>query len=472
MTFFTAFLPSARCYFLLACLLWLSCAANAQIVHDRVFGTPAGVEQLHTMLALHNGGYLLIGNQNEHFYLLRQDTEGDTIWTRRFVLPGCFGYQAYRAYAVEDLQGRVLISGQSFSYSGISGTDAFLAMFSPQGDTLWTKRMFSLAEDQFSQPHLLPNGNFLIASQLNDTPTLQQITPTGQVVWQRFPRYSSWVVGSAGELFPSITAGHYWLTMATNGPYKFIEYDDAGTAGAEISPVGLYISNVAPSGAGYYAIGSTSSSSEIIRLDAGFNVQWQRPTVSGSTTYTPRRILPLVNGNLLVGSDNNYNSFRRTVALHTISPIGQVLHDTAFYNPYAGPGLGLNVRGLAVDPPTGDYIFAGYSDPGPIGWADIFWTQLHHRVITSTRASQVPGQRWQAYPNPLAADGRLHLLGEQPLRGTLRLRDALGRQLASWPASGVLSQTLSLPPTLSTGTYLLTLESPELPPRTLRLVQP
>ena len=70
------------------------------------------------------------------------------------------------------------------------------------------------------------------------------------------------------------------------------------------------------------------------------------------------------------------------------------------------------------------------------------------------------------------ADGRLHLQGAQPLRGTLRLHDPLGRQLATWPAAGQLTQTLNMPPALPSGTYLLTLESPNLPPRTLRLVQP
>lgn len=472
MTFSTAFLSVARHHLFLTGLLLLSCAANAQLVHDRVFGTPAGVEQLHTMLALHNGGYLLIGNQNEQFYLLRQDSNGDTIWTRRFVLPGCFGYQAYQAYAVEDALGRVLVAGQSFSYSGTSGEDTFLAMLNPQGDTLWTKRVLSPTDDRFAQPQVLPNGNFLVAGQLNNVSILQQLTPAGQVIWQRLPRYSSAVTGSVVELFPSTTAGRYWLLVASSGPFKFVEYDATGTAGTEIIPVGPYLREITPSGNGYYAIGSTSSSNEVVRLDASFNILWQQPTISSSVTYTPRRILPLVDGNLLVGGDNNYNSLRRTVALHTISPIGQVLYDTAFYAPPAGAGLGLNMRGLAIDPPTGDYIFAGYSDPGPIGGSDIFWTQLHHATITSTRASQVAGQRWQAYPNPLAADGRLHLQAEQALRGTLRLRDALGRQLGTWPAIGQLSQTLNLPPALPTGTYLLTLENPDLPPRTLRLVQP
>ena len=71
----------------------------------------------------------------------------------------------------------------------------------------------------------------------------------------------------------------------------------------------------------------------------------------------------------------------------------------------------------------------------------------------------------------MAADGRLQLRAEQPLRGTLRLRDALGRSLASWSAAGQLTQTLALP-TLPAGVYLLTLDGGGTPPRTLRLAVP
>lgn len=245
----------------------------------------------------------------------------------------------------------------------------------------------------------------------------------------------------------------------------FVQYDANGVRGASRPIPGSIrsFSDIIPYGTDYLVATGPSTHSSIARLDAAFNVVWQQQLTSRGINVFPTRVLALPGNKILVGSE----SYANRIALHTLDSRGQVLHDTAF----VAPGS-LFVKGLAVDPPTGDYIFAGYSNNGPIGSSDIFWTQLHHRVITSTRASQVPGQRWQAYPNPLAADGRLHLQGEQPLRGTLRLRDALGRQLASWPASGLLSQTLSMPPALPTGTYLLTLESPDLPPRTLRLVQP
>jgi hypothetical protein len=453
----------------LTALLWFCClpATHAQIVHDRVYGTATGQETLYSMTQLQAGGYVMAGSQEPRnisatnpclLYILRLNAVGDTIWTRRWMLSGCFNY--YPFHTVETGRGNFLISGQSYTYDGITQGDAFLAMFNAQGDTLWTKRVASIAQDEFAKPQVLPNGDILIAGQLNNAPSLQRLTSSGQVVWEQYPIYSASTNGSVGLFFPAPTTGQYWVLLSAGGGFKFVQYDANGTVGTQIpgSP-DFTIADIVVDGNGFLIANST----DVRRLDASFNTLWTRATTSGGTNFHSRRLLTLPNGNIAVGSD----SYASMVAVYTLSPSGQVLHDTTFW----APGRQY-LKGLAVDPPTGDYVFAGYSEPGPIGRADIFWTQLHHRIITSTRASQVAGQRWLAYPNPLAADGRLYLQGEQPLHGTLHLRDALGRQLTTWVAAGQLAQMLTLPPTLPTGTYLLTLESPNLPPRTLRLVQP
>jgi hypothetical protein len=459
-------------------LLWLLSigGVNAQIVYDRVFGTATGTEQLYSMTVLRAGGYMMAGLRymplaDGQIYLLRLNNQGDTLWTKGQQLPNCLGY--YPHHIIEDAAGRLLVTGQSYTLSGTTQADAFLALFNAQGDTLWTRRVASIDRDDYGPPQLLPNGDYLVGGNLNGAPCLQRITPTGQLVWQQYPVYSPSDNGYIGQLFPGGTPGTYWATLHGNNlsdVSRFVQYDANGTQGSSVPfPAALWVFDQIVSVGNEYVvtamppINAPNQNATVMRLDAAFNVRWSRQLTSRGVSFRPSRLLALPNGNIVAGSE----SFSSLLALHTLDPRGQVLHDTTFQ----APG-NLFMKGLAVDPPTGDYVFAGYSTVGPIGGDDIFWTQLHHRVITATRASQVAGQRWQAYPNPLAADGHLHLQAEQPLRGTLRLRDALGRQLAIWPAAGQLTQTLPLPSALPAGTYLLTLDSPGLPPRTLRLVQP
>jgi hypothetical protein len=465
-----------RSFSLWVLLCWLPLAGQSQIVHDRVFGTATGQEELYTMTPLRAGGYLSVGSQSlptpgpVPLYLLRQNAAGDTLWTKRWVIPGCDFYASFSCYAVEGATGDILVAGRSFTIAGTTQDNAFLALFNAQGDTLWTKRTMSLAPDWYSRPQLLPNGDYLVTGQLNNAPSLQRIMPTGQIIWQQYPVYAPGDNGTIGTLCPAGNTGSFWVTQGSGGGQgMFVQYDANGTRGVSHPfPAGLgYFGEITPYGNDYlvdaYPPINTQGTSSVMRLDASFNIVWKREIISGSRTFIPRRILALPNDNILVGSELLPNR----LALHTLSPGGVILQDTTFLAPGA-----LHLAGLAADPATGDYIFAGYNEYGPIGSADIFWTQWHHRVITATRAGQAIGQRWQAYPNPLATDGRLHLEAEQPLRGTLRLRDALGRQLTTWTAAGQLSQALMLPAPLPTGTYLLMLESHDQPPRTLRLVQP
>ena len=141
-------LPRSTAPAVLLVLCLCGFTGSAQIVRDRVFGTANGDEELGTMVPLPAGGYLMVGSRyprtnlsptnSGRLYVLRLGANGDTLWTKKIQLPGCFGY--FRQSATADASGRVLVAGISSTWSGANQDDAFLAMLSPQGDTLWTKR--------------------------------------------------------------------------------------------------------------------------------------------------------------------------------------------------------------------------------------------------------------------------------------------------------------------------------------------
>lgn len=370
--------------------------------------------------------------------------------------------------AVEDGTGRVLVAGSSFTYSGVSQSDALLVLFNSQGDTLWTKRVASPFDDRYIKAELLPGGDFLVAGQLNGFPTLQRITPLGVVVWQQLLSYALGNVGSIQEMFPVAgVAGQYWATITSSStafpaPYKYVRFDTNGVLGVEVPGIPGYIPRDRLAvGTGYLVV----QSDQISRVDANFVPLWSQTLTALGRSVELNHVVPTADGNYLAGGILASNG--SGITLNKVSPTGIMLKDTLF-----SIGFGrVSLQGLAIGPLTGDYVFAGTASPGPIGGSDIFWTQWRRSTITSSRKAGAVGATWSAYPNPLADDHQLQLRAEQPLRGTLHLRDALGRHLGSWPAAGQRAQTLPLP-ALRAGIYLLTLESTTEPPRTLRLVQP
>ena len=126
--------------------------------------------------------------QPGRLYLLRLNAAGDTLWTRRYGLPGAYGIAV--EHALEDAAGRVLLVGRSFTYTGITQDDAFLALLSPQGDTLWTRRTQSPFRDNYSRPQLTPAGDFVLAANLNGAPQLVRLSASGQRLQQVIVPYS------------------------------------------------------------------------------------------------------------------------------------------------------------------------------------------------------------------------------------------------------------------------------------------
>ncbi len=455
-------------------LLLLLCSGSSwgQVVRDRVYGQANAEDELGAMVVLQRGGYLMLGQYQSNarpyrpgrLYILRLNSVGDTVWTKRHLLPGCAGY--YPDAAIEDGSGRVLVSGRCFTVSGTTQTDAFLALLSPQGDTLWTKRTFGLLYDNYTKPQVLPNGDFLVGGNLNNSAVLMRLNTAGQVVWQQTLVYAPGDIGYLSEVFPVAGAvGQFWAYFgSTIPPYprRYLRLDANGPTGQVIAtPGGIPVTARVVTGTEYLTV----NGDEVRKLDASFNTLWTQTLTAGGRYTSLQHLVATPDGNFLAGGEA-YRGSNTAVTLNKISPTGTMLADTVFSR------LGsVYLKGLAIEPTTGDYVFAGYASNGPIGGADIYWTQWRRSLVTATRARQTPGLAWSAYPNPVADDQRLHLQAEQPLRGTLHLRDALGRSLATWPAAGQRTQTLALP-ALPAGIYLLTLDDATTPPRTLRLVVP
>lgn len=101
------------------------------------------------MVALPDGGCVILGqtysygNGNGDFYLIRLDSEGDSLWTKTY---GGDGDESGEAIALA-ADGGFFLAGVSESF-GSGGKDMYVVRTNPDGDTLWTKT-FGGTEDDF-----------------------------------------------------------------------------------------------------------------------------------------------------------------------------------------------------------------------------------------------------------------------------------------------------------------------------------
>ncbi|MBF9220169.1 T9SS type A sorting domain-containing protein [Hymenobacter ruricola] len=449
-------------------------AAHAQLLRQKAYGTATGQETMGAMASLRAGGYLLGGsqyfgatpNRPGELYLLRLNAVGDTLWTRHYGLRGARGF--YVQHALEDAAGRVLLVGSSFTSSGTTQDDAFLALFSPQGDTLWTRRAQSPFQDYYSRPQLTPAGDFVLAANLEGAPQLVRISPSGQRLQQVIVAYSPSDLGQLGLLLPANNGGYWVGAYNSTPPYtgNFVRFDAAGVRGIElpILPNGPAFGDFIYDGNEYIV----ATGEGVARFDANLNVVWNRTLTARGYLFGPDFIRATPDGNFVVGGGINTTSGGQDLGFAKISPAGLPLRDTVLIRPGNE-----TLCGLAVAPGSGNYVFAGSGSQGPIGGEDIFWGELRRSAVTAARPGLAPANALTAYPNPVGADGVVQLAAGQALRGTLTLRDALGRELARWPGSGAPTQRLALPPSLPAGLYLLTLAPADGGPRqALRLLRP
>ncbi len=122
--------------FVLMLLLLSACLySNAQITFQKTYGG-TGHDQGRFVQQTSDGGYIFTGNTqnlsgtNDYVYLLKLNSNGDTIWTKTF---GIMGNNNNWGFSVsQTLDGGYIISGESYGSACLIKTDII-------GNILWTK---------------------------------------------------------------------------------------------------------------------------------------------------------------------------------------------------------------------------------------------------------------------------------------------------------------------------------------------
>jgi uncharacterized delta-60 repeat protein len=111
-----------------------------------------------------DGGYIMAGWTNSFgageydFYLVKTNSQGDTLWTRTY---GGINYD--RAYSVQQTtDGGYIVAGYTWSF-GAGGYDFYLVKTNSQGDTLWTRTYGGRDWDNAYSVQQNADGGYIVA---------------------------------------------------------------------------------------------------------------------------------------------------------------------------------------------------------------------------------------------------------------------------------------------------------------------
>jgi len=149
-----------------------------KIYGDLSYNQPADIITL-------NDGYMVlssVSNGNDDVYLLRLNSEGDTIWTKTILYPGlqlCFAM-------TQTQNGDIMLCGESIPADG-GYANAFYMLVNSVGDTLWTRTISSGFPFILRDVELTSDGGFIfVGSQYQNYEDgfVMKTDSSGQVLWQ------------------------------------------------------------------------------------------------------------------------------------------------------------------------------------------------------------------------------------------------------------------------------------------------
>ena len=150
--------------------------ADGDTLWTKTYGDSSHITTGHSVQQVSDDGFIIAGisyhfseNSQPHstltdFYLIRTDSEGDTLWTKTYggdKQDNCFSVQ-------QTSDGGFIIGGYTTSF-GAGGHDIYMIHTDSIGDTLWTKTYGSPREEQAKSFLQISDGGFIILGSISDT---------------------------------------------------------------------------------------------------------------------------------------------------------------------------------------------------------------------------------------------------------------------------------------------------------------
>lgn len=327
---------------------------------------------LYSVQQTNDGGFITVGrNGNPSVWLIKTDNNGDTLWTRIFN-----GYDPNGSscgYSVrQTTDGGFIVVGSADDRQGGSGV--FLLKTDSNGDTLWTKTYGGPSDEIGYSVRLTMDGGFIIAGFTesygagNQDVYLIKTDAEGNAIWSE-------TYGDAGlnygKSVASTTDGGYIVVGRTHAPKEsyvlyMIKTDSEGDtiwtktyAGVE----GNYV--VQTTDGGYIVVGNTEyqagdSDAWLLKTDSLGDTLWVK-TYGGSGYDLGYSVQQTTDGGYIItGESRSYGtSGTGDVWLIKTDTVG-ITQWTWTFNTQDSNDRGMEVQQTA----EGDFIVAGFIEFG------------------------------------------------------------------------------------------------------------
>lgn len=167
-------------------LQWEQVYNAGQVSHDKGY----------TLLTLSDGGYMIGGNNNllpgiaSGMVLIRTDSQGDTLWTKTYIIPEEEGY-IFGHSLIETADGGYLLAGehQKLSLGAIARAPYFIKL-DGAGAEIWRQDFLDLDADPFVNEGIydvkeVSGGGYIGVGVKNEETYLMRLDALGDTLWTR-----------------------------------------------------------------------------------------------------------------------------------------------------------------------------------------------------------------------------------------------------------------------------------------------
>lgn len=140
-------------------LLSISFYSQAQITFQKIFDR-TGFDLSYSVQQTADGGYIIVGEtttDSTDIYLIKTDTNGDTLWTKNLGGTG----NDYGNSVQQTADGGYIVTGYGYSF-GAGGTDVYLIKTDVNGNPVWTKTFGGTANDGGAFVQQTTDGGYII----------------------------------------------------------------------------------------------------------------------------------------------------------------------------------------------------------------------------------------------------------------------------------------------------------------------
>ncbi|TES90273.1 MAG: hypothetical protein E3J87_10340 [Candidatus Cloacimonadota bacterium] len=175
--------------------------SGGEIIWEKLYGG-SELDEGYSVKQTSDGGFIIagytysFGNGESDVYVIKTDSEGNELWTQTY--GGGLEDEGYSIAITSD--GGYIIAGRAESF-GNGYSDVYVLRLDSNGDTVWTRVYGTVAIDWGSSVTLTDDGGFIISGALSSYNHrdlyLLKFDANGDTIWSRTYHYSGYEEGTS-----------------------------------------------------------------------------------------------------------------------------------------------------------------------------------------------------------------------------------------------------------------------------------